>query len=270
MRGAPGAAGPRAPPVRARLISTHAARARPSPPRPRAATPSRSSPPTREGNAVSLIQSLYFTWGSGRPGRRHGGGAPESRVLLLARCRPRERARPGQADDAHADPVHVPRGRAAALRLRHDGRRGPAADPGRAPHPRLFRGLGPQAARRGAPLALRPHVGRRRARPQPRGTLPGRSSRATSTAAATRSKMGEEWDDLFGHAHCIWVDAGGRGLVGGSDPAGGRRRAGVLDVAAGEGLVQLEAHLREVGAGLDRQARVGPGARARPSGSSRP
>jgi len=31
-------------------------------------------------------------------------------------------------------------------------------------------------------------------------------------------KMGEEWDDLFGHAQCIWIDSEGGGLVGGSDP----------------------------------------------------
>jgi gamma-glutamyltranspeptidase len=28
--------------------------------------------------------------------------------------------------------------------------------------------------------------------------------------------IGAEWDDLFGHAHGIWVEDGG--LVGGSDP----------------------------------------------------
>jgi len=30
-------------------------------------------------------------------------------------------------------------------------------------------------------------------------------------------EVGKEWDDLFGHAHCIWLDPDG-GLVGGSDP----------------------------------------------------
>ena len=30
-------------------------------------------------------------------------------------------------------------------------------------------------------------------------------------------KMGGDWDDLFGHAHCIWLDPDG-GLAGGSDP----------------------------------------------------
>jgi len=30
-------------------------------------------------------------------------------------------------------------------------------------------------------------------------------------------KMGNEWDDLFGHAQCIWLDPDGV-LAGGSDP----------------------------------------------------
>jgi len=31
-------------------------------------------------------------------------------------------------------------------------------------------------------------------------------------------KRGEEWDDLFGHAHAIWLDKAEGGLCGGSDP----------------------------------------------------
>jgi gamma-glutamyltranspeptidase len=30
--------------------------------------------------------------------------------------------------------------------------------------------------------------------------------------------VGEAWDDLFGHAQCIWLSPDGEGLVGGSDP----------------------------------------------------
>jgi hypothetical protein len=30
--------------------------------------------------------------------------------------------------------------------------------------------------------------------------------------------MGEAWDDLFGHAHCIWLAGGREGFIGGSDP----------------------------------------------------
>jgi gamma-glutamyltranspeptidase len=29
-------------------------------------------------------------------------------------------------------------------------------------------------------------------------------------------RVGEEWDDLFGHAHCVWMEEGG--FCGGSDP----------------------------------------------------
>jgi len=31
-------------------------------------------------------------------------------------------------------------------------------------------------------------------------------------------KVGEEWDDLFGHAHAIWMAPEEGGLVGASDP----------------------------------------------------
>ena len=56
---------PRAP-RRAPRAASRMTRAPPrAPPRPPAATPSRSSPPTPPDNAVALVQSLYFTFGSG-------------------------------------------------------------------------------------------------------------------------------------------------------------------------------------------------------------
>ena len=31
-------------------------------------------------------------------------------------------------------------------------------------------------------------------------------------------RRGEDWDDLFGHAHAIWMEENGGELAGGSDP----------------------------------------------------
>jgi len=81
---------------------------------------------------------------------------------------------------------------------------------------RLFRRLGPQAAVE-APRWL---YGRTWGTLSRALSLEGRYPPALARELAQRGHevaMGREWDDLFGHAHCIWLDPDG-GLIGGSDP----------------------------------------------------
>jgi gamma-glutamyltranspeptidase/glutathione hydrolase len=81
---------------------------------------------------------------------------------------------------------------------------------------RLFRRLGPQAAVE-APRWL---YGRTWGTASRALSLEGRYPPELARDLARRGHevaIGQEWDDLFGHAQCIWLDPEG-GLVGGSDP----------------------------------------------------
>src|SRR5712692_386792 len=81
---------------------------------------------------------------------------------------------------------------------------------------RLDRGMGPQACVE----APRWVYGRTWGAPTRALRLEGRYGPDVAAELASRGhdvQMGREWDDLFGHAQCIWLDPDG-GLVGGSDP----------------------------------------------------
>ncbi len=58
----------------------------------------------RDGNAVSLIQSLYWTFGSGVLDPTDGDPVPEPRELFQPRPRSPEPPRARQADAPHAAP----------------------------------------------------------------------------------------------------------------------------------------------------------------------
>ena len=92
--------------------------------------------------------------------RGHGRAPAEPGRVLLARPGSREPTGATQADRAHADPVHVSGGRPPAPGLRHDGRRGAAADAGGARHADGRSGPRPSGGGRSSALALRAHVGR--------------------------------------------------------------------------------------------------------------
>jgi len=52
-------------------------------------------------------------------------------------------------------------------------------------------------------------------------SLEGRYPRALAEELAARGHdvvVAGEWDDLFGHAQCIWLEPDGGELVAGSDP----------------------------------------------------
>ncbi|HET6366405.1 MAG TPA: gamma-glutamyltransferase, partial [Pseudomonadales bacterium] len=80
---------------------------------------------------------------------------------------------------------------------------------------RLFRGLGAQSSVE-APRWL---YGRTWGVATRALSVEGRYPPALARELAARGhdvRVGKEWDDLFGHAHCIWREEGG--FSGGSDP----------------------------------------------------
>jgi gamma-glutamyltranspeptidase/glutathione hydrolase len=169
-----------------------------------------------QGNAVSLIQSLYFTWGSGLV-------AGDTGVVL------QNRGSFFSVDPTHANAL------APGKRTMHtlipsmyleDGRpRFAYGTMGGDGQPqtqaalltrRLDRGLGSQECVE-APRWL---YGRTWGALSRFLNLEGRYGADLARDLAARGhdiKMGDDWDDLFGHAQCIWLDPDG-GLAGGSDP----------------------------------------------------
>ena len=94
------------------------------------------------GMLVSLIQSNFLGFGSGRHGAEVGHQSPRPWRDVLARRRPSERRRAAQTDAAHAHSgVRAPR-RCAVARVRDDGRARAGADPRAAPRARRRRPRG--------------------------------------------------------------------------------------------------------------------------------
>jgi gamma-glutamyltranspeptidase/glutathione hydrolase len=170
----------------------------------------------REGNAVSLIQSLYFTFGSGLM-------AGDTGVVLQNR-----------GSFFSLDPGHV-NALAPGKRTMHTlipsmyleggrprfvygtmGGEGQPQTQAAILTRRLFRRLGPQAAVE-APRWL---YGRTWGTASRALSLEGRHPPELARILESRGHevaVAGEWDDLFGHAHCIWMAPEG-GFVGGSDP----------------------------------------------------
>ena len=145
----------------------------------------------RAGNAVSLIQSLYFTWGSALVAGDTGVVLQNRGSFFSLDPGLRQCARPRQADDAHPHTLDVPRGWSGALRLRDDGGRGPAPDAGRPGHAAASSRSRASGRGRGAALALRPHVGHAVPGAQPRGALPARPrARPGRTGSRRRGRRG--------------------------------------------------------------------------------
>jgi gamma-glutamyltranspeptidase/glutathione hydrolase len=171
----------------------------------------------RAGNAVSLIQSLYFTWGSALL-------AGDTGVVLQNRgsfFSLDPAAANALAPAKHTMQTLVPSmylegGRARFVYGTMGGEGQPQTQAAIVTR-RLHRGLGPQAAVE-APRWL---FGRTWGAPSRALTLEGRYPADLARDLAARGhdvKMGGDWDDLFGHAQCIWLEADAAGLAGGSDP----------------------------------------------------
>jgi gamma-glutamyltranspeptidase/glutathione hydrolase len=202
--------------ARARLISRERARP-PQPAAPAGGDTIALVTADRAGNAVSLIQSLYFTFGSALL-------AGDTGVVLQNR-----------GSFFSLDPGHV-NALAPGKRTMHTlipsmyleggrprfvygtmGGEGQPQTQAAILTRRLFRRLGPQAAIE-APRWL---YGRTWGTASRGLSLEGRYPPQLAAELAGRGHevtVGGDWDDLFGHAHGIWVAPEDGGLVGGSDP----------------------------------------------------
>ena len=154
----------------------HDAAPRPGRCRRRRATRSGWARSTRDGLAVSYIQSIYWEYGSGCVLPRTGVLMQNRGVAFsLDRAR-RKRAEAGAAAVPHAQPAARRVRRRARAVLRRDGRRRAAAVPGAGVHPHR-RGQSLARRRRRAAPAVGPRLGRESATREGRGGLRRRARR---------------------------------------------------------------------------------------------
>src|SRR5262252_37579 len=168
-----------------------------------------------QGNAVSLIQSLYFTWGSGLVAG-DTGVVLQNRGSFFSLDSTQANALAPRKLTMHTliPSMYLEEGRARFVYGTMGGEGQPQTQAALLTR-RLHRGLGPQAAVE-APRWL---YGRTWGAASRALSLEGRYPAEMARELMARGheiRMGDDWDDLFGHAHCIWIDA--HGLVGGSDP----------------------------------------------------
>ncbi len=169
-----------------------------------------------QGNAVSLIQSLYFTWGSGLVAGDTGVVLQNRGSFFSLDPREANALAPGKRTMHTLIPSMYLEGGRPRFVYGTMGGEGQPQTQAAVLTRRLDRGLGPQASVE-APRWL---YGRTWGAPSRALNLEGRYGTDVATDLAARGhevKMGGDWDDLFGHAQCIWLDPDG-GLVGGSDP----------------------------------------------------
>jgi gamma-glutamyltranspeptidase len=170
------------------------------------------------GNAVSLIQSLYFTYGSGLV-------AGDTGVVL------QNRGSFFSLDPRHANALaprkltmhtlipgmYLQDGRARFVYGTMGGEGQPQTQAALLTR-RLLRGLGVQACVE-APRWL---YGRAWGVPtralSVEGRFPAEVARELEARGHEEVRVAGEWDDLFGHAQCIWIAPEHGTLVGGSDP----------------------------------------------------
>ncbi|HKW92016.1 MAG TPA: gamma-glutamyltransferase, partial [Methylomirabilota bacterium] len=202
--------------ARARLISRERART-PQPMAPTGGDTIAIVTADREGNAVSLIQSLYFTFGSGLL-------AGDTGVVLQNRgsffsLDPRHvNALSPRKRTMHTliPSMYLEGGRPRLVYGTMGGEGQPQTQAAMLTR-RLFRRLGPQAAVE-APRWL---YGRTWGAASRALSLEGRYPPELARELERRGHevaVAGEWDDLFGHAHCIWIAPEDGGLIGGSDP----------------------------------------------------
>jgi oxamate amidohydrolase len=172
----------------------------------------------REGNAVSLIQSLYFTWGSGVVAGRTG--------VVLQNRGSFFSLDPGQAN-ALAPGKRTMHTLIPSLYMVQDRPRFVYGTMGGEGQPQtqaalltrwLHRGFGIQACVE----APRWVYGRTWGAPSRALTLEGRypieMARDLSARGHREVNIAGEWDALFGHAQCVWMAPDGGSFLGGSDP----------------------------------------------------
>jgi gamma-glutamyltranspeptidase/glutathione hydrolase len=171
----------------------------------------------REGNAVSLIQSLYFTFGSGLLAGDTGVVLQNRGSFFSLDPGHVNALAPGKRTMHTLIPSMYLEGGRPRLVYGTMGGEGQPQTQAAILTRRLFRRLGTQAAVE-APRWL---YGRTWGTATRALSLEGRYPAELARELAGRGHevaMGEGWDDLFGHAHAIWVAPEGAGFAGGSDP----------------------------------------------------
>ena len=171
----------------------------------------------RAGNAVSLIQSLYFTWGSALVAGDTGVVLQNRGSFFSLDPTSANALVPGKLTMHTLTPsMFLEDGRARFVYGTMGGEGQPQTQAALVTR-RLHRDLGPQAAVE-APRWL---FGRTWGTPTRALNLEGRYPPDLARDLTARGHdvvVGEAWDDLFGHAQCVWLSPNGEGLVGGSDP----------------------------------------------------
>ena len=172
-----------------------------------------------QGNVMSVIQSLYKSFGSGRGGARHRGGAPEPRRLLQHRPRAPEPLRAGQAPVPHPDRLRGHARRSTGAGLLQHGRRRAGHVPRAVADQRARLRHGDPGGHRAAALRGRPASTRATwwTRCASRAACPRPLARR-SRARATTSCPVSDFFMRMGHAHGITLTDGT--LRGGADPRG--------------------------------------------------
>ena len=171
----------------------------------------------RDGNAVSLIQSLYFTFGSGLMAGDTGVVLQNRGAFFSLDPGHVNALAPGKRTMHTLIPsMYLEGGRPRFVYGTMGGEGQPQTQAAILTR-RLFRRLGPQAAVE-APRWL---YGRTWGAESRALSIEGRYPAEVARSLERRGHevvVGEEWDDLFGHAHCIWIDPDEGGFLGGSDP----------------------------------------------------
>jgi gamma-glutamyltranspeptidase/glutathione hydrolase len=171
----------------------------------------------RDGNAVSLIQSLYFTWGSALVAG-DTGVVLQNRGSFFSLDPSAANALAPSKRTMHTliPSMYLEDGRARFVYGTMGGEGQPQTQAAIVTR-RLRRGLGPQAAVE-APRWL---YGRTWGTPSRGLHLEGRYPDTLARDLAARGHDVEragEWDDLFGHAQCVWLPRHEEHFAGGSDP----------------------------------------------------
>ena len=169
------------------------------------------------GNAVSLIQSLYYTFGSALVAG-DTGIVLQNRGAFFSLDPRHPNALAPRKHTMHTliPSMYLEGGRPRMVYGTMGGEGQPQTQAALLTR-RLQRGLGTQACVE-APRWL---YGRTWGVATRALSLEGRYPAAIARDLAERGhdvKVGEDWDDLFGHAHAIWLGGDVGGLQGGSDP----------------------------------------------------
>ena len=137
------------------------------------------------GNAVSLIQSLYYTYGAGIVAGDTGIVLQNRGAFFALDPRHVNALAPGKRTLHTLTPAMYLEGGRPRATLRDHGRRRTAPDGGRAAHPLPLPRARRAGQRRSAALAVRAHVGSGHARAQRRGSLSVRAGARAGRAADT-------------------------------------------------------------------------------------